>query len=1038
MKFIIFHLSDMHFRSKNNILLERIEQFTNAIQNLTMGIDHLFMVISGDIAYSGKVEEYNQAMKFIDNVKNKVESYSKKKINFIIIPGNHDCNYKVKNKKVREKLIKSIQQNKYSTIDGDIVDQCCAAQNNIFDFIRRYQDKNKIFHSDKLIWILNYKINKFNIIFNCYNTSWVSQKNEQPGKMFFPVKKLPEKCFKYKADLIISVLHHSFNWQIPRNSRELSTHLEETSDLVLTAHEHEFSKYKKDDHEGNYTEIIEGSVLQEHGDDSKSEFNVIKIDVKNKTLIPLNYKWNGELYAPSSRTYKPLSYERSKRLSKKVFEINSRTENYLNDPGAKFSHPHKTELILDDIFIFPNMRNINIDKIKDIPKEPLSSEALCKINKSGNKILLIGSEKSGKSSLCKILYKHYYENQYVPIYISGDRLKSTSLEDFNNLINQCYEDQYSDETIEQFYQLKNQKKLLIIDDLDRSRLAIKYKSSLLIKVNKYYPNIIITSDDLFMIEMLGSKEKHVEVAFEEYQKFSILEFGHLLRSRLIKKWNLLGSEEDIEEKELTLKEKNTKHVVDSIIGRNFVPSYPFFLLIILQAIELGHPHDLKHSAYGHYYQYLITHNLSLFIKNIDEIETYYNYIAELAYWFFKNKTREISKNSFYDFHKWYCSEYKVSPSFRELINLDTLIKNLSNAFILEQHNLVYKFKYKYIYYFFVARYFSNNISGEDIKKIVIEMCKRLYREEFANIIMFLTYHSKDPNILEEILANATSLFSDYQPVKFEDDILSINNLIEEIPKLVLENVNVEEFREEALKDQDNIELYEKQEIIDSDGELFDVHEEIKLDEVSQFNIAFKTIEILGQILKNYYGSLKGTKKYHIGKETYFLGLRLLSVFFSLLEDLSDFLAYKIKSVIEEKGITDRQKIENISKNFLFGFFLLFSYLFIKKISFSIGNEKLSETFKEIQEKNDITSVHLIDISIKLDFYATLPFNDIEKLGKKLTKNALPFNMLRTMVMDYIYMFPTNYKDRQRICNSLGISMKTQRGIDFKSSQKKRT
>jgi predicted MPP superfamily phosphohydrolase/GTPase SAR1 family protein len=1033
MKILIVHLSDIHLKAKDNSILKNKEKISKAIQNRTMGIDNLFIVISGDIAFSGKDTEYNQAIELLDSIKNSIEKYSKKKISCIMIPGNHDCYYETKNKKVRETLIKAIQQNGEKAIDNEVIAQCCEVQSNFFDLSEFYHDDENTLCSDKLLSVFKYEFDKYNIIFNSYNTSWISQRHEQPGKMYFPIKRYPEDYFNRKSNLTISILHHPFNWQNPENSREFRAHIEKTSDIVLTGHEHISSKSVKDDLEGNYTEYIEGSVLQDSDNGENSEFNVIIIDLKNRNQKILNYKYNGKIYS-LIKDSEWFSYKMYNNTNKEVFEINSKFQEFLNDPGASFTHPQKSELVLDDFFVYPDLKDLKTDKPdnREVLNDILGSDILNKINKSENRILLVGAEKSGKSSLCRILYKHYHDNNYVPIYIDGYRIKSGSLEEFNKLLDRCCRKQYSDCVLEQFNQLENKKKLLIIDDLHKSRLNIKYRSSLLNNINKYYRNIIITANDLFKIEEIVYKEEKKEGVFKDYQQLEILEFGHLLRSKLVNKWNKIGQEEYVEESDLIRNNDNAKKIIDIIIGKNFVPAHPIFLLTILQTIEAGIPHRLEESAYGYYYDFLIAQGLGKINMRNEEIDAYYNYITELANFFFENKIREISNNDFIRFHNHYCEEYAIS------VTSDKYLENLIQASILTEIDSSFKFKYKYVYYYFVAKYISNNITEKDIKKRVSRMCKRLYRDEFANIIIFLTHLSKNPFILDEILVNSKTIFSEFTPVKFEKDISNINALLNEIPRLVLKNKDVKKTREEKLRKQDEFEFSEKQNSKVENNDEFDLREDIiELDEVSKLNLAFKTVEILGQILKNYYGSLKRNRKLELCEEAYFIGLRSLNLFFLVLGENTDHIVNEIKSYIEKKKLVDKNKIEDASKSLLFGLFNIISYSFIRKISGCIGSENLSETFKEVLNKNDIISVRLVDMSIKLDFFKAFPYGDISKLQKTLAENPLPLTILKRLVINHLYMFPTSYKDKQRICNALKISMAFQRTIDVTSTQKKR-
>ncbi|MFW9998199.1 MAG: metallophosphoesterase [Candidatus Odinarchaeota archaeon] len=646
MKILIVHISDIHFKNKDNSILEKKEQICKAFQNEALEVENLFMAISGDIAFSGKKTEYKQAIELFDSIKTNIEEYSQKAINWVIVPGNHDCDFGRGNKTVREIVIEKIQQDGDKAVDEGVITQCCEPQNNFLKFLKSYNGNDNIVYSDKLLRIIEYNFDNFNIVFNCYNTPWISQLHEKPGTMYFPTQCYPRKYVNHKANLVISLLHHSFNWQNPENSRALRQHIEGTSDIILTGHEHIASKSNRGDLEGNYTEFIEGAVLQESDNDEDSGFNVILVDLENENQKILNYTWNGKRYSLVNQNTEWFSYRRSKQLSKPIFRINSKFQASLNDVGASFTHPNKSELTLEDFFIYPDLRELRINERTEEDKLVLdsivNSDVLCEINEVVNKVLLVGDDKSGKTSLCKVLYKHYYESGYVPVYIEGNKIRSTSIERFNKLLARCYAEQYSDDTLEMFTQLENGKKLLIIDDFDQSKLNIKYKHVLVNRVNEHYPNTIITGNDFFQIgEMLYEEEqKENGGAFENYKQFEIREFGNLLRSKLINTWNTLGQEEIINDCDLVRKNDYVKRIVNTIIGNHLVPSYPIFLLTIFQTIEAGTPHDLKESIYSYYYEYLITDALIKTDIQHDELDAYHCYITELSYYFFKKEIHE--------------------------------------------------------------------------------------------------------------------------------------------------------------------------------------------------------------------------------------------------------------------------------------------------------------------------------------------------------------------------------------------------------------
>ena len=681
MKILIAQLSDIHFESDSNIVLERKEQICKAFHNLAKEIEIIFIIITGDIAFSGQISEYEKAIELVDFIKKNIEEYSHHNVNTIIVPGNHDCDFKGEQNKIRNSLIQNITIRGEDAIDEAVIAQCCIVQKNIFDFIDFYIDREKLVFDNKLLKLFSYKIENTTINFNCYNSSWISQEKEQ-GNLYFPIKLYSKVFSEHKSDLSISILHHSPFWFAPNNRREFQAHLDKTSDVIITGHEHEYSASIKDDLKNHYIESIEGSILQDHKDESKSEFNVVLLDINEKKQKIINFKWDGEIYSSGPEDIDWHSFRRHKR----EYELKKQFEERLLDAGAIFAHPNKEDIYLTDIFTFPNLIDLKIGKADDSLRNIIDSEVLLKLNETKNAIILFGADKIGKTSLCKILFYYFYDKGYIPIYMLGIDIKSSSLSSFKELIEKCYCDQYKEESLEKFNQLEHNKKILIIDDFDKSRLNIKYISKLLNDIISLYPNIFLTANDLFKIQDIVSDKDKEGSVFQKFQEYGILEFGHKLRNKLINKWNLLGREEYISNIELAHKNNQSTHIINLILGKNLVPSYPIFLLTILQTIETGYSHNLQDSAYGHYYQYLITCSLQRLDLRIEIIDSYYNYIIELAYNLFANKTREISREKLGEFHKWYCDIYKISPTFNDIYDLNNLTKNLIKAYILEDYS----------------------------------------------------------------------------------------------------------------------------------------------------------------------------------------------------------------------------------------------------------------------------------------------------------------------------------------------------------------
>ncbi|QHT59353.1 metallophosphoesterase [Paenibacillus lycopersici] len=1027
MKIGILQLSDIHMAIEENSVLTKHEKIHSAIQEYIFEIDHLFLMVTGDSAYSGQYEEYIKTIEMLEGISSNISRVKKIGISFIIIPGNHDCDFKAGKPPIRDMVINNIQNGKVSSFDEYIIDELLAPQEQYINYLQYFEPTENKIYDNKLFKSYLFNLGSFNIIFNCFNSSWISMLKEKPGSLYFPIEKFKEYLSLSKGDLVISTIHHPLNWYFPENSRVIGETLEACSDFILTGHEHVSTASKVEDFSGNITQYIEGGVLQESNTPVVSQFNLLIFNLASKHQKFVRYSWNESYYSNVFET-DWVAYQRFVSLNKSVFVLSNEFNSYLNDPGITIRHPRKPIVSLEDIYLYPDARLVEInekagkvDQIVNLQKVTSSSEDI--------KLFIFGSERSGKTAFCKTIYRHYHNNGLVPVYINALEIKSNTLSDFNKVVYKNYIYQYSDSTLERYKQLEHFKKIIIIDDLEKSKLNSKSVSELISNIMVMYPNLILTGNEMMKYSDLIEDEKDEEDFLDKFEKFEILQFGHLKRSQLVNKWNSLGQVINISEAELM--EKHDKMIADIniVIGNNFVPSFPFFLLILLQTAESGMPHNNKDSAYGYYYELLITQSFININMQHKEIDAYYTYISELAYYFFDKDIYEFSYFEFEQFNGGICQKYDLTNDF------ERTLKRLINSSIIESRNNSYSFKYSYIYYYFVAKYFSVKITEEKIRDKIAEMCSNVHIEEYANILMFLTHLSKDPFILYEIHKQAQKIFDECSPTTLENDIVALNNLAIELPKIVYHNIEVKKHREEQLIAKDEMERGHQQVAVTKREQ--DASRNSAMDVAAKLNVAFKTIEILGQILRNYYGSIEATEKYFLAEESYMVGLRTLNSFLSVISDNVNNIANKIQKFIEQQeGDHNKAEIQKKAGKLLFNLCCAISYHTIIKVSESIGSKDLYSTYQKITEQHNSVAVRLIEISIKLDQSRSLPYNDIKALKEYTSDNVLATSLLKVLVINHLYMFDTDRIEKQKICSLLDIPMSKQLAIDLVSTQKK--
>jgi GTPase SAR1 family protein len=1037
MKILLIQLSDIHFKEGENSVLKKEEKLFESIRNSTLEYDEIFLVVTGDTAFSGKEKEYEIGSNFLKGLKTKLEDYSKKNVQILTIAGNHDCDFDI-DTKARQNQITIIQKLGDSAIDNSVINQCVEVQKNYFSFRDSIQETVKPAHDHPLLSVYPFDYGEKRIVFHCYNTAYMSEIHEQNGKMFYSTTLLPETVFNAKADLVISLFHHPFHWLNPTNRREFATHIHKTADFYLTGHEHTASKEMLDDLEENTVYHIEGSVLQDSGNIFESEFHLIGFDLATESFKIDTFFWNEDKYELSTKDSQWINYKRGKIKLKSKYNLTREFAEVLNDVGGKFRHPVKSDIKLGDIYVYPTLRYFNT---KESSEDNISfllenAESVIRNIKPNSKYLLFGGENIGKTSLLRTVFKTLYQKNYVPIIIDGKSIKNSGLDDFKKLVEKEFINQYGTDALEDFKQEDISNVFILIDDIDKNPLKNqKAKGRFIKSICNYYKNLFFIGNELVAIEEIIADEETPGDLFSEFHQYEILEFNHSMRAKLIQRWYTLGREEFVTDEETYKKIDIAMRSISIAMGQRIVPNYPIFLLILLQALESTNPHDLQVSSYGNYYQLLILKSLTDNIRDQSELNTYQSYCAELANFFFDKKTTIISRDEYDTFHKDISQFTKMD--LPASMAADKTIYTLCKVGVLNYFGDNIEFKYQYTYYYFQAQFLAKNIAKEEIKEVITKLCQRLYRTEFANILMFLIHFSNDEFIITELIKNASDIFKELSPCKLENDISHLHELVSELPKLYLKSKTVEEVRNEENAKHDEVELQ------NTESEFkptWDLDEDIsEIDIVSKLNLSFKLIEIIGQILKNNpTGSMTGPVKFQLLKETYTLGLRTLNVFFSVLNDNTDFIINQLQEIISkieekrnenrkegEKREVEKEKIEKISRQLLFSLCTQISYTFVKKISDSVGTSKLMDKYPMVQSEFDFASVRLINFLIKLDHVSGFPDRDMQTLKEYVEKHPMSYFLLKRMVINHLHRHPVDFKDRQRICAFLGIPIESQ-------------
>lgn len=1023
MKIGIIHLSDIHLKEKGNPILSKKNKIIDSIKNTVADFDKLFLVITGDIAFSGRKEEYLIAIQFVTYIKQEIEKYTKKETFLLGVPGNHDLNFD-NSQKARELIIDGLRSQNFREIDEDLVQQCCLPQQNFFDFQDKVflKDGEKVFKNE-LLRILDFEFENINIIFNCFNTSWTSKKSEQEKAIDYPVHIFSQEVYDNPATLRINLIHHPLNWQSKLSHREFRRFLNMNGDLTLSGHEHRADFTKMIDASDESNIFIESAALQESGNSQDSFFNLIMINLEHNEIAIDNYRFTNGKYSRHELLSKKGFLDYSRRVNIEQ-PINLGFANYLDSPSAQFLHKRASKLFIDDLFINPFLRSTDkkTDKIEIVEFNKILDITTLK------KAILIGDELSGKTTLCKKVFKEFHNKGFLPVYFKGAAIEKPSFDYlFNHCIKAAFQDQYHKKAIEKFDEIDKDKLVLIIDDFNTCRMKDEYRNAFVKTVNENFERAIFSSSSLLYFNPITDGDGE----FEDYQTYNIIELSYKLRYALIKKWNALG-ESAITGNNLQRKNEIYDQNIGSFLGKNFLPHYPFIIITALQSIDFGNSSD---QGFSYYYKFLIEESLKKNIHKADNLQFYNFFLAEYCFFLFTERMETLSKDSFEEYFSNYVKIKRVSISFKEAY------MQLQNSKVIREKCGFISISYPYIYYYYVSTYLSNCIEQPAIKDLINKMIERLYVDEYSNILIFLSQLSSNPYVVERLSQYSNEYFKDYSPASLSRDLDKINDLLKSIPGLVLVDDNsIEERRQQEIEKREKAEILDKEidkQYISKD---FDLNEDIsKISLLNRFIRGIKTFEIFGQVIKKNWGAYDGIKKEEYVKSTFDLSMKVLTAYLTHInkntKDLVDYIYY----VADKREIREKSELEQLAKSLIFNLTYVASHGIIKRVSKSISHQQLKGTFNDVISKNPTNAYKLINLSITLDYFGHLPTMDIKNLlekDKEFKGYYLPKLLLRNFVYQYLHLYEVPYEERNKICSIVGIEIKNQRQIQGGSKEKK--
>lgn len=679
--------------------------------------------------------------------------------------------------------------------------------------------------------------------------------------------------------------------------------------------------------------------------------------------------------------------------------------NFLKDASLfTKAHENKEILTMEDIFVSPELEYYNEEKDK---KEIYNFDDVIRKFSIGAKMIIAGDDQSGKTTLAKVLIQKLRERNFIPIYLKDEEelLQGNLAYRLGQLFKEQYETELDLSAFDVEYIVP------IVDDFHKA-----HKKELALKRLGKFKQLILVVDTIFDLEMYRKED-----LMADFCRYRIKQFKPSLRNELIRKWISISDRVDTDadsiNNDLAQIDERTNLINQTLgktIGNGLMPAYPFFLLTLLSNYEtLNNRINEDIASQGYYYQALIILFLTKEKVTNDKLDSYLNFLTELAYTIFHNNAA-LSQEQFNDFFVQYEKDFNMTDS------RETMITKLKRSGIIKVTSLGnYDFDYPYLYYFFVGKYFSehcdqrfnkNNTAIKEINNIF----DNLHKNENAYITIFLVHHSKDQNLILEISKRADEMFKEFRPATLDKEELEFFR-----PNIIKQQIgekkhNVAEERKKQMMIQD--ELEETKPLRDDS---LDDDDDYGLS--AQLRRSIKTVEVMGCIMRNRAGSSR-TMLEELFEKGSNVHLRIISSFFVLVkhlikkDDYDDF----IKKRITEKNpnltpVQVSQLSQNIFWNLNFGFILAI----IDRITGSLGAKTLIGISDNVCKRMNTPASFVIMQEIAMRYQHNIRIGELNE--KELSQfSPITRNVLFFFINQFCRYNRIDETDRQRL-KRLGLN-----------------
>ena len=406
------------------------------------------------------------------------------------------------------------------------------------------------------------------------------------------------------------------------------------------------------------------------------------------------------------------------------------------------------------------------------------------------------------------------------------------------------------------------------------------------------------------------------------------------------------------------------------------------------------------TALGHcYYIMILAHLLKSGVSETDdEINACLNLSEYLAFEIYRKgeSDHRIGEESLDEVLVEYKSNYVIKES-----TLNRLFD--SNYGIVNRRG---QFRSSYMYYYFLGKFLARN--GDKHGDIIERMCDRSYITANCLTLVFTIHHTSDGRIIDDILLRTMCALDEVEPSVLDREEAEVfEDIVAAIPSGILSGDTVEAEREKVRNERDN----------EDDRGLSELDEKNNDESVHAVNDVYrimKNTEILGQILKNKYGSLERRKVAEIIETIADGRLRLVRLLLGHQKEMNEIAGFIHKG----KPTIGLDEIKRVLRFICF----LWTMHNIERAVGALNKPEIRSLVEEVVSRRDTPAYGLIGYFLRLDTIDDFSDSERRRLNELWGKYRYEFfrKVISIRTQIYLNTHRVQASVEQAVCSLLNV------------------